>query len=651
MKQRQFLDVIEESEAKHRFEAATRALQARSEIVHPKHALDRVLAEDLRAPIDVPGFDRSNMDGFAVRAADTAGADELSPVYLELETASLAAGVAPATDFELEAGRAMSIATGGVIPRGADAVVMIEDTSVAGGKLRVERALAPGANLTAAGTDLGLGEIVIRRGTRLSSRETGLAAAVGADQLCVIAKPRVAVLSTGDEVRPLGEPLSVGEIYDSNGRILCDAVTEMGGTPIECGILPDDRARIREELKALIEGQQPVDMLLLSGGTSKGAGDLNAEVLAELAGEHADSPGIVVHGVALKPGKPLCLAVIGKVPIAILPGFPTSAIFTFHEFLAPLLRRLGGRPEAERGNLEATVPLRIASAPGRTEYCLVDLVPGPKGMAAYPLGSGSGSVSTFSRADGFVRIDRHTEYIPAGSAVQVHPLSDRIRPADLVTIGSHCVGLDWLGSELSARGFSVKSVHVGSRGGLAALARGEGHLAGTHLLDGATGIYNQSFLPPGVQILRGYGRRQGFVFRPGDVRFEGKSLGELKAAVHANGVRMVNRNPGSGTRVLIDAFLNVSRGEEPAGYGATASSHHAVAAAVAQGRADWGLTLDSLAEASGLEFQFLQAERYDLVCRESEMELPAIQALLALFDEKTTGEALSALGLIVDESH
>lgn len=650
MKQRQFLDVIEESEAKQRFEAATAKLGPRTEIVHPKHALDRVLAEDLRAPIDVPGFDRSNMDGFAVRAGDTAGADELSPVYMELEAFSLAAGVAPAEDFELAPGRALAIATGGVIPRGADAVVMIEDTSSEDGKLRVERALAPGANLTAAGTDLGLGEIVIRRGTRLSSRETGLAAAIGADQLCVIAKPRVAVLSTGDEVRSPGQPLAVGEIYDSNGRILSDAVAEMGGSALECGILPDDRARIRTELKALIEGEQPVDMLLLSGGTSKGAGDLNAEVLAELAGEHPDTPGIVVHGVALKPGKPLCLAVIGKVPIAILPGFPTSAIFTFHEFLAPLLRRLAGRPEAERASLDATAPLRIPSAPGRTEYCLVDLVPGPKGMAAYPLGSGSGSVSTFSRADGFVRIDRHTEYIPAGSSVQVHPLSDRIRPADLVTIGSHCVGLDWLGSELSARGFSVKSVHVGSRGGLAALARGEGQVAGTHLLDGESGIYNQSFLPEGVRILRGYGRKQGFVFRPGDKRFADKSLGDLKAAVHTKGVRMVNRNPGSGTRVLIDDFLNVARGEEPAGYGVTASSHHAVAAAVAQGRADWGITLDGLAEASGLEFHFLRTERYDLVCHESQIELPAVQALLKLFDEEATGSALRALGLAVDES-
>ncbi|MCZ6597767.1 MAG: molybdopterin biosynthesis protein [Planctomycetota bacterium] len=644
MKQDQFLDVVDEDEAHRRFEEACADVAPRFEMVALEHALGRVLAGDVRAPVDVPGFDRSNVDGFAVSAADTFGAEELRPVVLRMSDEKIPAGAQPTV--EVVPGAAAPIATGGVLPRGADAVVMIEDTAPAdvAATIDVFRPLAPGANVAAAGTDLGRGEVVLRRGVALGSRETGLLAAIGVPAGEVFARPRVAVMSTGDEVRAPGSELELGQVFDSNGRILCDAVRELGGAPEHLGIVPDDEERLEDVLRRLLDGGS-TDVVLLSGGTSKGAGDLNHRVVAKLAAAYAGSPGVVVHGVALKPGKPLCLAVIAQVPIAILPGFPTSAVFTFHELVAPLLRRLAGRRTEERAVVEAVAPLRIPSATGRTEYCLVDLVPGPQGLAAYPLGSGSGSVSTFSRADGFVRIDRHTEYIAAGSTVSVRPLGTRVAPADLIAIGSHCIGLDRLLSLLSERGFATKMIAVGSQAGLAALARGEGDVAGTHLLDEATGVYNTPFLPAGVRAIGGYGRRQGVVFRRGDERFEGRDLDGLRAAAGDAGVRMVNRNPGSGTRILIDRFLKVGRGEEPPGYHAQARSHHAVAAAVAQGRADWGITLDTLAEQSGLAFVFVQDERFDLVVREDRLERPAVAALRGLLAEEGTRAALRELGL------
>lgn len=632
MRQRQFLDVVSEAEAHARWDAATGRLAPRTERVPLPWALGRRLAEDVHSPVDVPFYDRSNVDGFAVRAQDTFGAEEHAPVELTLRAERLHAGTPPPDDFELAPGEAVSIATGGVVPRGADAVVMVEDTTVtepqgADARLVVERAVAPGAWIAWAGSDLARGELVLRAGTVLTSRDTGMAAAVGVDSVVVYAKPRVGILSTGDEIIAPGDEMRVGAVFDSNGRILADAVRECGGEPLEAGTLPDDEGQVETMVSTLLGGSDALDVLLLSGGTSKGQGDLNGRVVRKLAERLPDSPGVLVHGVALKPGKPICLAVVSGRPVVILPGFPTSAIFTFHEFVAPLVRRLAGEREETAETVAATLPFRVDSVVGRTEYCLANLVAGPSGLAAYPLGAGSGSVSTFSRADGFFRIGDQTEYLDEGTEVQVQLVGDGLRPADLVVIGSHCVGLERLLSEVSRQGFVVKSIPVGSTAGLRAVGRGEGDVAGTHLLDARTGEYNRAFLPEGVELVRGYGRRQGVVFRRGDPRFVGKPLEELAGELVADGVRMVNRNPGSGTRVLIDDLL---AGARPRGHATQVKSHHAVAAAVAQGRADWGVTLDVLAEDANLEFVFVQEERFDLALPAARRDRPAVQALLDL---------------------
>jgi putative molybdopterin biosynthesis protein len=634
------LDVLDEGEAHRRFDEACAHLEPRIEHVTLDVALHRVLAADVTAAVDVPAFDRSNMDGFAVRAADTFGAEELEPVVLAVAGLALAAGHAPPPGFEVAPGTVVPIATGGVVPRGADAVVMVENTEPHPDGIRVSRPAVPGGNITFAGSDIGRGEVVMRRGTRLTARETTVLASVGVNRVEVVARPRVAVVSTGDEIVPPGSSLGAGQVYDSNQRMLLDSVAELGCEPVACGVVPDDERLLDAAVAPLVSGPDRVDVVLLSGGTSKGEGDINATMVHSLAARFPDSPGVVVHGVALKPGKPILLAVIDGTPIVVLPGFPTSAVFTFHEFVAPLLRRLAGLSTGDIRTVQALAPLRITSVPGRAEYTLVDLVEGEAGMVAYPLGAGSGSVTAFARADGFIRIPANHEYVEDGTEVEVRLIDPDLRPADLVAIGSHCIGLDDVLGLVAAEGFRVKSIPVGSTAGLAAVARGEGDVAGVHLLDEETGEYNTPFLPDGVSLIRGYGRRQGIVFRPDDplaglVDDEQAFLAELRNR------RMINRNPGSGTRILIDGLL---AGAKPDGYLHQARTHHAVAAAVEQGRADWGMTLDTIAAQAGLGFRFVADERYDVAVREDRWDRPAVAALRRLFDDSAARRRLIDLG-------
>jgi len=620
MKQEQFLEVLDRDVAELRWHAALALGRLETEDVPLEAALGRVLADDVRAPVDVPSFDRSNMDGFAVRAQDTYGASELEPVRLRLNDETIPTGIHPTVTVEL--GTATSIATGGMLPRGADAVVPVELTDVEdGGRTVVVRAArVPGAALSFAGTDIGMGETVLFAGTRLSSRETGVLAAIGAARVAVVRRPRVAVISTGDEIIAPGEAMRPGLVFDSNGRMIADAVRELGGEPVPMGAFRDEQSALR---RALARGIAECDAVVLSGGTSKGEGDLSYGVVAEL------EPGILVHGVALKPGKPICLAAHRGKPVAILPGFPTSAVFTFHEFVAPVLRGLAGLPAARSQSVRAKLALRTHTERGRLEYLLVGLVRGADGeLGAYPMGKGSGSVTTWSRADGFVRLERNIEIVEAGTEVDV-VLLGALEPADLVVIGSHCTGLDLIARALRAEGFSVKLLAVGSQGGIEAARRGECDVAPAHLLDPLTDTYNTPFLDETLELVPGYLRMQGVVTREDERR-------TTEALLADESLRMVNRNRGSGTRVLLDGLLGSRR---PDGYAYEPRSHNAVAAAVAQGRADWGVTIESVARDSGLRFRPLRSEHYDFVVPRVRRERPAVRALVRLL---ASGGALRA---------
>jgi len=630
-RQEQFLEVVSAGEARRRFESHIDLAPLPAESVNLASTGSRVLAADVIAPVDAPPFDRSNVDGFAVRSADTAGASDGASKRFKLNAEVIACGVAP--KIEVSPGTATAIATGGVIPRGADAVVMIEQTELiedeAVPAIEVRRAVAAGQFVSYAGSDVARGETLLHKGTRVGSREIGMLAACGLAAIDVVRRPRVAVLSTGDELVAPGEPLRPGGVYDSNGAIIAAAVSEAGGEPVPFGAFPDDEAELGKAMRAALE---TCDIVVLSGGTSKGAGDLSHRVVAQLG-----KPGILVHGVALKPGKPLCLAAIGTTPLIVLPGFPTSAIFTFHAFVAPIIRaRAGLSPEAAR-RVSARVPVRIASELGREEFVLVSLVAGSAGLIAFPTGKGSGAVTAFSQADGFFAIDA------LASACDVTLIGDDAKAPDLVIMGSHDIALDVVVGALAERGFHARTIAVGSQGGVSAASRGECDIAPVHLIDPATGVYNKHLLAPGLSLVPGWRRMQGFVFRNGDWRFEGKSAKTaLRAALDDASALMVNRNAGSGTRVLADSLL---RGAKPAGYANQPRSHNAVAAAIAQHRADWGVAIEPVARMYGLSFLAIAPEHYDFLLVEARRERPAVQAFLAALRDQTTRTRIRALGM------
>jgi len=641
-KQNQFLKVVDRDEAERRFREHLKLDPLGAETVPLDESLGRVLATEIVAEVDVPGFDRSNMDGFAVRAEDTFGAIEEHPRIVRINPEVIEPG--RQSEIAVTVGTATPIATGAMIPRGADAVVMIEDTErIAGSNdspmLEIRRAVAPGDNISFAGSDIAWGETILRAGELLTSREIGLCAAVGLSEVAVFLKPQVAIISTGNEIVAPGQERPDGFIYDSNQAILATAVTEAGGIPIRSGIVADDETKLREIVKKSLVN---CDTLILSGGTSKGAGDLSYRVVSEF-----DDPGIVAHGVALKPGKPICLAVTQNKPLVVLPGFPTSAIFTFHEFVAPVIRSLAGKSVLKRDEKPARLPFQIASQKGRTEYLLVHLLKGEHGAVAYPMGKGSGSVSTFSKADGFITIGRHTELVPGGESVLVTLLGKEIELAEFVAIGSHCIGLDFLLSEMTRRGTRVKSIHVGSTGGLEAVKRGECHLAGVHLLDEKSGTYNKPFLTEGVMLLNGYRRMQGVVYRKNEFSFEeGMTPEEVVTQLAANNrLRMINRNAGSGTRILIDRLL---KGFHPEGYSHQSRSHQAVGASIRQKRSDWGIAIGHVAEKYELEFFPVLEEHFDFMIPEKYRDNEAVLLFEKILGEKSVVENLCMMGF---ESH
>ena len=633
-RQTQFLTVITRDEATARFQKHLRLAPLGREIVPLGRAVGRILADDILASVDVPGFDRSNVDGFALQAADTFGAEEEATRAIALNDEVLSPGVAARE--AVTAGRATMIATGGMLPRGADAVVMVEHTDLRddGRELVITRAVVPGENVSYAGTDIAKGETVLRAGQLLTSREVGVLGGRrtrGSSRLSPTASRDPVHRATRSWRRArLARPArsttpmrrSSGPRWKSWAESRCSSASS-----------PTTTTRSAPRSNAASQ----YDLVVLSGGTSKGAGDLSYRVVSRLS-----DPGIVAHGVALKPGKPICLAVTSGKPVVILPGFPTSAIFTFHEFVAPVIRAYAGLVTDRVQTVTATLPMRVNSERGRTEYLLVGLVRAPAGLVAYPMGKGSGSVTAFSGADGFITIDQHTEIVDAGSTVSVQLLGQKLEPADLIIVGSHCVGLDLIIGKLLQKGIRAKALFVGSMGGLAAARRGECDVAGIHLMDPKSGEYNRHVLTDTLALVPGYGRMQGIVHRKGDARFDGRGAAEaLAAALQDPDCAMVNRNTGSGTRIIVDKLLGDRR---PPGYAIQTKSHNAVAAAVQQGRADWGVAIGTMADQYGLDFIPLQPERYDFLVPKARLELPAVRAFRDMLEDAATRRQLAALG-------
>jgi putative molybdopterin biosynthesis protein len=647
-----FLRTVGKAEAERTWHDALRLDPLEAEDVPLEEAQDRVLDGDVTVPIDVPPFDRSLVDGYAVVAADTYEANEDAPVSLKLANETAPAGTVPGT--EVREGTALEVATGGVVPRGANAVQMVEHSEVMGTALRLYKPVAPGANIQVAGADMRVGETVLRAGQKLTTRELGVLAALGIDSVRVTRRPRVAIISTGDELVRPGRLLEPGKIYDSNATTVAAAVRDNGGEAEFLGVIPDDETALRD---ACARAHVDFDAVILSGGTSKGAGDLTFGVIDSTA-----RPGILVHGVGIKPGKPIVLAAWDGRPVVVLPGFPTSAIVTFNLFVAPVIRRLANLPaEAEARPVQASLAVRYHSAEGRHEYVLVHLVPRGDGTsAAYPITGASGSIHAFAQADGTMEIAADRSVMQEGDTVRVAPLARTLKSADLTLIGSHCRGVDLaLGRLRGERGFTARVIHVGSTAGVDACARGESDVAGVHLLDPDSGVYNRAArerLGPDGVLIKGYVRRQGIYYRKDDFPTGPPTLGNLAGDA---GLRMLNRTRGAGTRVLLDLLLEElarERGVSPeelrtgiAGYEVETRSHNAVAAAVASGRADWGLGIEAVAAAYDLGFAPLRDEEYDFLSLRDRLQREPVRAFLEVLRSPGFREALARMpGFVPD---
>jgi len=382
-----------------------------TEQISISNAHNRVLAEDIVAPTNIPPFNRSTADGYAVKAADTFGASEDKPVSLRF-CGHVAIGEAPSV--VVENGLAAEIVTGAPLPNGADSVVMVEQTNRQGNNVLVHRPVSIGENMMTAGSDIRKNEQVLKKGQVLGSREIGVLAAIGLTEVCVYRRPKVAVLSTGAEVMAPGEPLPPGKIYDINAHTLSAAVLEAGGEPINLGIIPDKKDKLTKALKTALGS---ADAVITSGGVSVGPKDFTPQVVDSLG-----KPGVIISGVAVKPGKPLTIAVADGKPIFSLPGNPTSALLMFNLFVHPILVKLAARPEEALPKLKAVTAQKMFPARGRRTFVMVNLTYDKTGkLLVTPVPTGlSGAITTLAKADGFVEISEKQQFIDVGTEIDVY---------------------------------------------------------------------------------------------------------------------------------------------------------------------------------------------------------------------------------------
>ncbi|MEW6459305.1 MAG: molybdopterin biosynthesis protein [Bacillota bacterium] len=585
-------------------------------------AAGRVTAAPVFAAVSSPHFHAAAMDGLAVRARDTFGATEISPLTLRVPD------------------QARVVDTGDPLPEGADAVIMIEDVHwTAEDAFEITSAAFPWQHVRVIGEDLVATEMIVPANHVVRPVDIGGLLAGGVTRLQVHPRPRVAFIPTGTEVVEPGGPLRPGDIVEYNSRVLGALVQEWGADFMRHDIVPDDYGRLRAALEQAVS---TADVVVINAGASAGREDFSAALIGELG-------RVVTHGVAIKPGKPVILGLIQGKPVFGIPGYPVSAVLNAELFLRPVIYARLGRVVPPRRRVSALLSRRVVSPMGVDEFVRVKLGRVGDKIVCTPLGRGAGLILTLIRADGLLVVPRFNEGFEAGEMVEVEllrPLSEIDETA--VVIGSHDIALDMLANHLKVKypGAGLSSAHVGSLGGLLALRRGEAHLAGTHLLDEATGEYNISYIQKhlpgrGVVLLNLAYREQGFIVAPGNPS-RISSFEDLAR----EGVRFVNRQRGAGTRVLLDYHLRLAgiRPEQVDGYGREEYTHMAVAAAVASGTADCGLGIRAAASALGLGFVPVAEERYDLCILKEYWDKPLVRRLLEVIRDPGFQAAVQALG-------
>ncbi|MFC6903870.1 molybdopterin biosynthesis protein [Halalkalicoccus tibetensis] len=582
-----------------------------SEAVSLREARGRVLAERVDADLDVPGFDRASMDGYAVRARDTFGADEADPVVLDL-AGSVHAGEEP--DVTVEAGSCVEISTGAVMPPGADAVVMVERTDERenGSAVEIRTSLAPGDHVMLAGADVAGGERALGPGTRLTPREIGLLSALGVDAVPVRSKPHVGIVSTGDELVRPGEALHSerGQIYDVNSYTIATAVEEAGG---EAELYPHAGDDYEEMERVLTEAAEECDLVLSSGSTSASAVDVIYRVIE-------DRGELLLHGVAIKPGKPMLVGEFPDSAYVGLPGYPVSALMIFRHFVAGAIRRAAGVPEPRTATVEAEMALEERYGEGRTRLMPVGLIENGEGTTlAYPVDKGSGATTSLVEADGVVEVDPDTAYLDAGERVSVDLFSPDVRPPGVFGVGEDDPFLSGVLDELD----HPRYLSIGGRQGLRRLDRGAPDFAVT------SGPVEREL---DATEFGGWSREWGLVV-PSD---NPEGIEEL-ADLADRELRFVNRPTDSGLRGTLDDAVETlagERGESRAdlteridGYELTVRAQESPARKVAADGADAGLGLRATAEKLGLGFVSLGEERVTVLANPDRMEKPGVERL------------------------
>jgi putative molybdopterin biosynthesis protein len=615
MQRKVYLEDIPLEEALARFYGAMEGeggLQALpGEPVSLDQALGRVTAQPVWARISSPHYHSSAMDGVVVRAEDTYGASKTSPLLLKLGE------------------QAQWVDTGDPLPPGYNAVIMVEDIqTVDDDKIQIMAAVAAWQHVRLLGEDIVATELVLPANHRIGPSDLGAMAAAGLTEVGVRRRPLVTIIPTGTELVRPGDPLEAGNIIEYNSLMMAAQVEEWGGRPVRHPIVTDEFDRITEAVR---EALKVSDIVIMNAGSSAGSEDYTSQVVSEV-GE------LLVHGIAVRPGHPVVLAVAGKKPIIGVPGYPVSCVLTMDIIAKPLISRFLGVMPILRPKLTAVMSRKVLSPMGDEEFLRVKVGKVGGRLIATPLTRGAGVIMSLVRADGLVRIPRFSEGLEMGMDVEVELLRPREEVENtIVVIGSHDMTLDLLGSLLHGDNpaLSLASSNVGSLGGLQALRRGEAHMAGSHLLDVETGEYNIPYIRRVLEgremvVVNLVYREQGLMVSRGNP----KGIHGLADLIRED-VSFVNRQRGSGTRILLDYELEKTGIDLDAiyGYDRDEYTHTGVAAAVASGTADVGLGIMAASKALALDFVPLLKERYDLVIPRPYYENPLLQPLLEIIRE------------------
>ncbi len=626
MERRIYLEDVALEEALSKFlgalEAAGGLDPLPSEVVPLVDSPERITAEPVWAKVSSPFYHSAAMDGVAVRAEDTYGATKTSPVRLAVGE------------------QARWVDTGNVIPPEFNSVIMVEDVQRMGeAQIEILAPAAPWQHVRPLGEDVVATELVLPESHQIRATDLGALAGAGVVAVPVRRRPRIAVIPTGSELIPAGAAMEPGKIIESNSLVMARLADEWGGAATRLPIVRDEFDAIREAVRGALETH---DVVLVNAGSSAGSRDYTASVV-ESVGE------LLVHGIAIRPGHPVVLGMAGGKAVVGVPGYPVSCVLTMELLVKPVIKRLLGVADLPRPTVQAAMTRKVLSSLGQEEFLRVKVGRVEGRYVATPLTRGAGVMMSLVRADGIVRVPRFSEGVDAGETVDVDLLRHQREIDDtIVAIGSHDLTLDLLSSEIRRAnpGITLSSSNVGSLGGLLALRRGEAHLAGSHLLDEETGEYNVSHIR---QVLAGrevvlvnlVHRVQGLMVAPGNPT----GVQGLRDLLRDD-VSFVNRQRGSGTRVLLDYELRRS-GLSPdgiEGYRREEFTHTAVAAAVASGTADAGLGILAAARALGLEFVPLLKERYDLVIPREHYESPLLRPLLETVRGDRFRSGVEALG-------